>query len=216
LATDLTTRLKILVVGFVRRRMELRDHRWMCDRGVANLLRKVPANAIPPDWCDLRFLYEQTLARKPRSVVEFGSGCSTVVIAQALVGNGRGHLYSIESDEHWAEVTASYLASEHRQVCSIHHCPIIEENGPRGAALRYTSVPKVEADFVYVDGPELSEAYPVSSDPLDMQLSANCFVVIDGRKPTFNFLRRNLGPEWSAHWNPFGGRGTLERSSPRC
>jgi len=49
---------------------------------------------------------------KPEVIVEFGSGASTVVIADALRQNGKGKLYSIEHSEHYGVQTRDSLEQE--------------------------------------------------------------------------------------------------------
>lgn len=46
---------------------------------------------------------------KPNIIVEFGSGASTLVIADALSQNGKGILYSIEHSVHYGEQTQTLL-----------------------------------------------------------------------------------------------------------
>lgn len=49
------------------------------------------------------------ICRRPRVVLELGSGLSTLVIATALKRNGIGHLISIDADEGYAEQTREQL-----------------------------------------------------------------------------------------------------------
>ena len=49
-----------------------------------------PEHAFSPKWHKLWNLYWRIKKEKPNIVVEFGSGCSTIIIAQALYENGRG------------------------------------------------------------------------------------------------------------------------------
>jgi predicted O-methyltransferase YrrM len=51
------------------------------------------------------------------TVVECGSGESTVAIARLLAERGDGRLYSLEHDEHWAERTRNRLAAEELTEC---------------------------------------------------------------------------------------------------
>jgi len=69
-------------------------------RGYLEFIAHRPAHAYAPDFSDLWFLYKIVRRRKPTWILEFGSGCSTVILAQALWDNEResvekssGHLY---------------------------------------------------------------------------------------------------------------------------
>jgi predicted O-methyltransferase YrrM len=71
--------------------------------------------ALPPmrGWAGspdfLLAIVEETLARKPRTVVECSSGVSTLVLARALQLNGEGHVYSLEHDAEYAGKTRELL-----------------------------------------------------------------------------------------------------------
>lgn len=67
------------------------------------------AGAFGPDFGDLWFLYNNVRKRQPRIILEFGSGISTICLAQALLDNGFGTLHSVDGDKKWAASTAKYL-----------------------------------------------------------------------------------------------------------
>src|SRR3989442_15529638 len=64
--------------------------------------------AIAPDFAVL--LYSLIHEVKPRTMVETGSGVSTVIAAYCLKALGRGHLFSLESDAEHARRTRDELA----------------------------------------------------------------------------------------------------------
>ncbi len=107
----------------------------LADNDVLEVIRafvaKRPPNALPPDYADLWFLYRQVKARKPKVVLEFGSGCSTVVLAQALYHIGReaaelrGHLYAVDGEAAWAESTAAALPRHSRTLCTVSYSPLL-------------------------------------------------------------------------------------------
>ncbi|HCR98460.1 MULTISPECIES: class I SAM-dependent methyltransferase [Halomonas] len=66
--------------------------------------------AASPDF--LLKLHSCILSARPYNVVEFGSGASTVVIADALRQNGVGCLISMEHSQFYANQTISFLLSE--------------------------------------------------------------------------------------------------------
>ncbi|MCW4151718.1 class I SAM-dependent methyltransferase [Halomonas sp. 18H] len=67
--------------------------------------------ATSPDV--LLHLHEHVMAVKPRLVVEFGSGASSLVIADALRQNSFGKLVSIEHSDHYGGLTREALRREH-------------------------------------------------------------------------------------------------------
>ncbi|WP_018915556.1 class I SAM-dependent methyltransferase [Vreelandella zhanjiangensis] len=66
--------------------------------------------AASPDF--LLKLHSHILNTRPYNVVEFGSGASTIVIADALRQNGVGRLLSMEHSQFYANQTISSLRSE--------------------------------------------------------------------------------------------------------
>lgn len=93
--------------------------------GMAELLLPKPTSqvqgvtALPPRWEDLWTLYSIVRAKKPKLVLEYGSGVSTILLAQALWQNGSGRLISLENAPEWVEVTRSRLPDHLREVCAL-------------------------------------------------------------------------------------------------
>jgi len=60
-------------------------------------------------------LHTHIMEAKPAVIVEFGSGASTLVIADALSQNGTGKLFSIENSKYYGTQTLSQLQQNHLQ-----------------------------------------------------------------------------------------------------
>lgn len=54
-------------------------------------------------------LVREIALRRPRTVVELGSGVSTLLIGRMLKESGDGKLYSLDHDAEWAERTRAYV-----------------------------------------------------------------------------------------------------------
>jgi predicted O-methyltransferase YrrM len=85
-------------------------------------------------------------------LLEFGSGCSTLVLALALSRNGVDHLWSVDSEEKWAATTESALPAELRSCVTIVRSPVAEDDRD-APGLTHSRLPDVKPDFVFVDGP---------------------------------------------------------------
>lgn len=72
--------------------------------------RPWPGSAVRP--AALQMLLNEIYINGRRSIVEFGSGLSTLYLAKALNNIGEGHLVSFESDEQWASIVRSWLKEE--------------------------------------------------------------------------------------------------------
>jgi hypothetical protein len=91
----------------------LRWSRWNMERsGLNSMFRDRPSNAIGPSGYDLWNLYRTVRSRKPRTVLEIGVGCSTLVLAEAVARNRIGHVFTADASQHWIDVTLGFLPEE--------------------------------------------------------------------------------------------------------
>lgn len=153
-----------------------------------------PITALPPDYGDLWFLYKKVRTRIPEIVWEFGSGCSTVVLAKALSENGTGHLYSMESSTEWLAATTSGIPTQLAPFCTIIHSPAEEVTYDERAAFRHRFLPDNTPNFVYLDGPPLTPQRNVAVDLLIIEdhLPRDFYLVIDNRQQNTAFLKEKF------------------------
>ncbi len=189
-----------------RLRTQIRQlcHHWaerqLRKRGYLDFLTLRPSHALLPDFTDLWFLYQTTRNRKPRYILEFGSGCSTVILAQALWDNRRaspqsgGHLYSIDADHYWAEVTARSIPQHLLASCEIYHSPLLEVEYEGTPAFRHAKLPDLAPDLLYLDGPAFTPERQVAVDVLDIEetFPSGFCMIIDGRWQNTIFLKEHL------------------------
>ena len=123
---------------------------------------------IPPQWGDLARLHWICLSREIVSVVEFGSGQSTAVLAHALelnetvlsewVAKNRRHpkpftLTTVDESASWLEVALSRVPERlMERVCAVSAPVRVGLFGGRVCSF-YENVPDLVADLVYIDGP---------------------------------------------------------------
>jgi predicted O-methyltransferase YrrM len=75
----------------------------------------LPRGSLPPTrgWAAspdfLNILYEHLISHRPQSIVECGSGLTTIITGRALQQLGNGRLLSLEHDQHFAEQTRGVL-----------------------------------------------------------------------------------------------------------
>jgi hypothetical protein len=159
-----------------------------------------PSSAFGPEYVDLWFLYRTVIARKPHVVLEFGSGCSTVVLAQAVWKNRaqfpqRGdYFYSIDADPFWARTTAQAMPEHLREVCQVEYSPLVEIEHAGTLGFRHAKVPQVIPNLVYLDGPGLTPTRQMAIDVLDMEerWPDDFYLVIDDRQANTRFFQTAL------------------------
>jgi hypothetical protein len=151
---------------------------------------KRPRESFAPDWYDLWLLYNDVRTMRPKWILEYGSGVSTVVLVHALRENGAGRMTSLESDPEWAEINRRALPAG--IPCELLFSPAIPTNVD-GVATWTFSAPQLQPDYIYLDGPPEVEGRVVTSDPLYLNAST---IVIDGRTVNKNFLVRRMKCRW--------------------
>lgn len=200
----LQSRPRIALTGAVRELLLWLSDRWaefqLQRLGYLGFLGARPPDALPPHFADLWFLYRIVRHLKPQCILEFGSGCSTVILARALLDNAKekrqatGRLYSVDADQYWAEVTCRILPEDLLPLCAVvsSALDIVSVRGIQ--AYRHRTVPTVNPDFVYLDGPALSLDIRVAVDVLDLEsrFRERCLIVVDGRWENTEFLLRYL------------------------
>ncbi|MDW5286465.1 class I SAM-dependent methyltransferase [Alteromonas macleodii] len=127
-------------------------------------------NQLPPlrGWATspdvLLKMHSHIIETKPKCIVEFGSGASTVVIADALRQNGVGKLYSFDNSEEFGAKTLKNLELESLENwVELDVSELVEWEGDHmnpehqnNSSLWYNieSLQQVkDIDFVWVDGP---------------------------------------------------------------
>lgn len=177
--------------------------------GYQGLFDQRPPNSIPPVWGDLWHLYRTVRERQPALILEFGSGCSTIVMAQALADNGLRHgateVVSLESDTHWGAVAEDSIPRSLAPFVRIVVTPAEKSEHGRVPVWRYRDVPAVTPELVYLDGPALTPDRKVAADLLDMEdrLAPGTRLIVDGRSRNCAFLAENFSRRWSRSWNRF-------------
>lgn len=157
-------------------------------RNMLGFVASRPSGAFRPDYSDLLFLYDLVRKQKPSLVYEFGSGCSTVIIAQALRDNAsatgsKGKIVSLEADERWADVTDKSFPAYLREHCEILFTPLRVQRFGEDSLYIHEACPKDVPDMVYVDGPALFDPVVGAGDVLlfEEKLRPGFTMIVDGR-----------------------------------
>lgn len=134
-----------------------------------------PAQPPPlkPQTEDLVRLHQFIRQRKCQTVLEFGVGCSTAVIADALAKNEAEYrdtanrprlrnrnafrLFSVDTSRHWIAVAQARLPSTLRGRVEFTYSPAVAGTFNGRLCHYYTKLPNVVPDFIYLDGPSPSD-----------------------------------------------------------
>lgn len=186
-------------------------------QAITALHQLIPFDAVSPwmtGWAATpefaATLYDIVRERKPQTVVELGSGASTVILAAALEQNGSGRLISVDQDEEYAAQTRAALDRQglsHR--AQVVHAPLAERHINSDTWLWYDigSIPLNDPiDLLIVDGPhrELQKMARYPAIPLLIdKLAYDAVVVLDDaeRKDERRSIQR-----WMSEYGNFSVR----------
>ncbi len=167
-----------------------------------------PADAKPPVWSDLWAIYSQVRERKPKVMLEFGSGCSTIIQAQALADNtaqgAPGFLHSLDADARWGQVTINSMPEHLRQYCDITLTERVEDMLGDVPVWRFAQIPDVVPDMIYLDGPALTPERRAAIDVLDMEerFPAGFRLLVDGRSFNRTLLEKHFKRRYDRRHRP--------------
>jgi hypothetical protein len=182
-----------------------------------------------PDCADLARLHAIVRKRKALTVLEFGGGISTKVLANAISLNQEEwgdtielvrrqnpfKVHSVEAEQKYADLTKGALG-EYGAHVEMHVIDAIQTTYNDRACGRYRTVPSVCPDLIYIDGPSPysyfsdDAAYINMSHPdltnitcdlihLEAFLLPGTFVVFDGMTNNARFNCRALSRSWRSH-----------------
>lgn len=160
-------------------------------------------------------LAREVLARKPETILEIGSGVSTLILGQILKKNGHGRLLSIDHDRMWANQTRRYVELlELQDFVSVVEAPLksitLSDQSYDWYDIQSSSLDQLgPIDLLLVDGPPQARGNPLAArypafPLLRERLSKNAMVFVDdaSRTAESNMVRRwkDEDPGWRDRW----------------
>lgn len=124
---------------------------------------------FPPEPADLVRLHQIIRQRKCFTILEFGLGYSTIIMADALYKNEKDwatlpqkpkirnrymfQLFSVETSQDWIEDVKSRIPTHLANRVHIQHSEVKIGTFNGQLCHYYQNIPDVIADFIYLDGP---------------------------------------------------------------
>ena len=216
-------------VGIARRESELLFSRFRTTLylekilGLEKPLPPIRGWTGSPDF--LLTVTDAVISRKPTTVLECGSGVSTLVIARCLQLNAAGHLYSLEHESKYAQRTVELLKEyELSNWATVVHSPLIAIKGETPWYDQSVIPPHInQIELLVVDGPPSTIA-PLARLPalprLLPKLADSATVILDdaARKDEIEIVKRwsEYAPDFhSTFFDHEKGCVVLEREPPR-
>jgi hypothetical protein len=188
---------------------------------------------LPPELEDLTRLHWLVLARKAINTLEFGSGFSTIFIADAksilnkyfgniseMRSDKLFHIYTVGENKNFINITKKRLPKNLKKHVSFFYSKVSAFKYSDKIALRHENVPNISPDLIYLDGPSLHSVksefmgfsfnnisrVPMSADILLIEffLQSGTFIVVDGRGANAEFLKHYLKRKWKYYYDKKG------------
>jgi len=194
----------------------------------------IQESPYPSELDDLYRLHQFIILNKRTTVLEFGCGWSTLVMAHAIEDNRKKYWEEVKSLRRNNPFEVSVVDNEKRylqiakkrvkeagfeNVEFLYSRALMTKFNDR-LATNYECLPLINPDFIYLDGPDqfnveglingLSTAHkdfmPMSSDILLFEhfLTPGTIIVVDGRAANSRFLRSNLQRNWTYTYDESG------------
>ena len=186
----------------------------------------VTREPFKPDLIDLCRLHRFLIENKRTTVLEFGVGWSTWVLADALsklkskfsVGikalrrNNPFELHVVDDEPEFIRIAEARIPDHLRNIISFNEKSAIMGTFNDRICTYYESIPHISPDFIYVDGPNQfsvksdvfgwstrhKDMMPMSADLLCIEhfLTPGTIIVFDGRAANARFFRSNIQRNW--------------------
>lgn len=130
---------------------------------------KEKKNQYEPEIIDLARIYKLIKKKKPFTVLEFGVGYSTLVIAQAIYENRKYlknnpkimkmrntkmfKLYCVDTSKKWINNTKKKLPPHLKDIVNFSVSPVETILYNNEVCHKYKYIPDINPDFIYLDGP---------------------------------------------------------------
>ncbi len=183
-----------------------------------------------PELDDLFLLHNYIIKFKRMTILEFGSGWSTLVMANAIQHNYRkyskdvknlrlnnaGEIHCLDNEKKWLNETRK-KTKKYRKFIKLHFSDSYMDKFNGKICTSFKNLPNINPDFIYLDGPDQfnikgninsinlrqKDFMPMSSDILKIEhfLKPGTIIVVDGRASNSRFLKSNFQRNWKYSYN---------------
>jgi len=194
----------------------------------ANLDQRTMRIPQPPDLKDLYRLYMLIVLNKRTTVLEFGTGYSTLVMHYALMENQKRYgnkkpfprcehpyeIFAIDNNKFFTKISKNRVKkySKKTKYVNFFYSRAKMTNYQGNFAVEYAKLPRVNPDFIYLDGPSQwapndtmnnfttahPDMMPMSCDIAKIEnfLTPGTIIVSDGRTANSIFLKNCFKRRW--------------------
>ncbi len=203
---------------------ELNYYDYFKNENLDKYIKTTKDERIFPKINDLSRLHRLILHKKPKVVLEFGVGWSTLIIADAICKlnskfekESNFEFYSVDSSQNWINETKKLIPNNLKKFVNINFSNVFIKTIDNQLCSQYDKLPDVVPDFIYLDGPdprdvqgsinglsfENSDRTVISADIilLESTFVPPTSILVDGRTNNSRFLHRMLKRNWDYFWD---------------
>ncbi len=211
----LNPKKKFLQVNFIKKKYKkytkLNAEKFFKEKKILHFFSEGNSSEYKPNFFDLKHLYDNVIKRKPRCILEFGVGFSTISMALALQENEKkgfqGKIYVVDPEKKWIQNTKKKIDLNLQKFISFNYSSVHVENFNGQLVSFFKKLPNIIPEFILLDGPNSSSVVGsykglsfdetrsiVAADILLYESSSpnKFFILVDGRHRNAKFLRNNL------------------------
>ncbi len=149
---------KIILDKFFKNHFEKKSKKFFSKNNQLLYFKLGVDNELKPEFIDLKNLYDLIIERKPRCVLEFGSGFSTIAIALALkknneIKNIEGKLFTVDGNKKWIENTKNKLHKDLSNYVKFYYSQPYISKFRDQLVTYHETLPDISPNFIYLDGP---------------------------------------------------------------
>ena len=149
-----------------------------------------------------------------RSVLEFGSGTSSVIFSN-WIRSVSGDYVSIDEDAKWAENTKSLIKYNGEENIKVINIPKVLKESSGLKESKYEDTIQGDYDLVFIDGPSLIDSNGnkdkdlVNTNIFDLNKLPK-FILVDIRKKTCDEINKRLGSKYRYQPSDLFSNGTVK------
>ena len=180
---------------------------------------------------DINYLHKKIIKKRPRNILEFGCGISTIAMAVAckqvsLSSGVKSKVHAIEADQKWADLTnKTILELGLEEFADVKFSSPKLKNYNGQTVSFFEELPNLRPDLVYIDGPApasvIGNVNGLSMTGLEFTVQADLLlyewsfyngleIIIDGRDNNYKFLLANFRRKYAVSRNYFENRTVLK------
>ena len=186
--------------------------------------------AFQPELDELYLLHRYIILFKRMTVLEFGIGWSTIVMANAIQDNKKkyfkntkslrmnnpGEICCIDNSKSWIKLMRLKL-KRYSKIVNLNYSEAYMDKFNGKICTSFKKIPKINPDFIYLDGPDQfnikgkingfninqNDLMPMTSDILKIEhfLKPGTIIIVDGRASNSRFLKSNFQRKWKYSYN---------------